>query len=107
MKWTENGVTFEGTVAEYKELHSDGYWTQLTRTRAGRHVTVIVADCREEFTSIKEAAAWISQQCGRYVSASTLGKTLKNSDAVNLAQFGHTASLFETPNRKGEEEYDK
>ena len=55
-------------------------------------------------TSQKDYEAEGAEICN---NTEELIKTLKNSDAVNLAQFGHTASLFETPNRKGEEEYDK
>lgn len=64
MKWTENGVVFEGTVAEYKELHADGFAPQLQRTRAGKRVTVIDGETSTAFATIKEAAEYIGQQTG-------------------------------------------
>ena len=107
MKWTENGVVFEGTVAEYKELHSDGFAPQLARTRAGKRVTVIDGETSAVFATIKEAVEYIGQQTGRYVSASTLGRTLDEDGTVKLEAFKGTAPapLFDTPNtpkEKGE-----
>ena len=107
MKWTENGVTFEGTVAEYKELHADGYAPQLQRTRAGKSVTVMDGcDCIH-FNSIKDAAEYISQHTGRFVSASALGRVLDDNGYVALDKFKGAAPLFDNPttsNQKGENE---
>lgn len=99
MKWTENGVSFEGTPAEYKELHADGFQQIPTRTRSGRHVTVYDNDASRCFDSVKNAAEWISQQTGRYVSASALGKMLNENNFVNLDRFKNSASLFESINK--------
>ena len=95
MKWTENGVTFEGTVAEYKELHADGFAPQLTRTRAGKRVTVIDGDNSTVFASIKDAAEYIGQQTGRYISASALGRALDENGTVKLEGFKGTVPLFD------------
>ena len=108
MKWTENGVTFEGPVAEYKELHADGFAPQLQRTRMGKRVTVIDGDNQRQFPSIKEAAEYIGQQTGRYVSASTLGRVIDEDGSVSLEKF-KGASLFDTNtpqpnNQEGENE---
>ena len=92
MKWTENGITFEGTVAEYRELHSETF-RQLRRTRIGRRVTVLSDGEPIHFSTIKNAAEWIAQQTGKYVSASALGKMLDGSGTVSLDRFA-TASLF-------------
>ena len=106
MKWIENGVTFEGTVAEYKELHADGYAPQLTRTRAGKRVTIIDGDTSIAFASIKEAAEYIGQQTGRYVSASALGRALDENGSVKLDEFkgAASASLFDKTNTTNEGE---
>ena len=110
MKWTENGVVFEGTVAEYKELHSDGFAPQLQRTRAGKRVTVIDGETSTAFTTIKDAAKYISQQTGRYVSDSALGRVLDENGMVKLDVFKGTVPLFDnnTPNtNEGDKEDDK
>lgn len=107
MKWTENGICFEGTVAEYKELHADGYAPQLTRTRAGKRVTIIDGDNSVAFSSIKEAAEYIGHSTGRYISASALGRALDENGSVKLDEFkgAAPASLFENnPNTKNEGE---
>ena len=95
MKWTENGVVFEGTVAEYKELHADGFAPQLTRTRAGKRVTIIDGETSTTFATIKEAAEYIGQQTGRYVSASALGRALDENGTVKLEAFKGTVPLFD------------
>ena len=104
MKWTENGICFEGTVAEYKELHADGYAPQLTRTRAGKRVTIIDGETSTAFSSIKDAAEYIGQQTGRYISASALGRLIGDGDTVKLDEFKGSASLFDQSNTqtKGE-----
>ena len=106
MKWTENGVTFEGTVQEYKELHADGYAPQLTRTRAGKRVTIIDGETSTAFASIKDAAEYIGQQTGRYISASALGRALDENGSVKLDEFKGTipASLFDKTNTTNEGE---
>ncbi len=106
MKWTENGVTFEGTVQEYKELHADGYAPQLTRTRAGKRVTIIDGDNSVAFSSIKAAAEYTGQQTGRSISASALGRALDENGSVKLDEFKGTipASLFDKNNTTNEGE---
>ena len=108
MKWTENGVTFEGTVAEYKELHADGFAPQLQRTRMGKRVTVIDGETSTSFNTVKDAAEWIGQQTGRFVSASALGRVIDENGTVTLEKF-KGASLFDTNtpqpnNQEGENE---
>ena len=107
MKWTENGVVFEGTVAEYKELHADGFAPQLTRTRAGKRVTIIDGETSTVFASIKDAAEYIGQQTGRYISASALGRALDESGTVKLDSFKGTVPLFDNntqTNNEGEKQ---
>ena len=96
MKWTENGVVFEGTVADYKELHADGFAPQLQRTRMGKRVTVIDGDNQRQFPSIKEAAEYIGQSTGRYISASALGRMIDEDCTVKLDGFKGTVPLFNT-----------
>ena len=92
MKWTENGILHEGTVEEYRALH-DGWRSQPRRTRAGRLVTVLSDGNPLHFRTIKEAAAWITNQTGKYLSASALGKALDRDGNVSLDRFA-PASLF-------------
>jgi len=107
MKWTENGVVFEGTVAEYKELHADGFAPQLQRTRAGKRVTVIDGETSTAFATIKEAAEYIGQQTGRYVSASALGRVLDENGTVKLEAFKGTLPLYDNASNPNPNEGDK
>ena len=94
MKWIENGISFEGTVSEYKELHADAIPAPV-RTRKGKSIAIIEADGSETtFLTLKDAAAYITQKTGRYVSASHLG-TL-NGATVELKSFaaGKEITLF-------------
>ena len=107
MKWIEHGVSFEGTVAEYKELHSDGFAPVLQRTRAGRGVTVDIDPVTAEFfPTIKAAAEYISQKSGRFVSPSTVARSLDENDHVDLAPFMPPGQvpLFETNSENTNEE---
>lgn len=100
MKWIENGVQFEGTVSEYKELHEGGIPAPV-RTRKGKSITVINNDgTKTEFSTLKDAATYISTQTGRFVSPSHLGAL--NGATVELKSFaaGKDIPLFkpeETP----------
>jgi len=94
MKWTENGIMFDGTVAEYKELHSDGFAPQLKRTRAGKEVSVIDGMNCTVFASIKEAAEYIGQQTGRFVSAAALGRVLGRHGATRQIPLGNRQRAF-------------
>lgn len=103
MKWIENGVTFEGTVAEYKELHADGFAPQLQRTHAGRSVTVDDAETGSAttFPTVKAAAEYISMKTGRLVSSSALGRLIGGDGRVSIDQFKNgaaAASLFSAGN---------
>ena len=107
MKWIEHGVSFEGTVAEYKELHSDGFAPVLQRTRAGRGVTVDIDPVTAEFfPTIKAAAEYISQKSGRFVSPSTVARSLDENDHVDLAPFMPPGQvpLFDNPDTQNEGE---
>lgn len=97
MKWTEGGISFEGTPAEYRELHSDGFQLQPQRTRKGKQVMLDIGDKDPiSFPTVTEAAAWISQKTGRYVSAANLGKMLNEHGGVSLDRFViKTATLFD------------
>lgn len=106
MKWIEGGISFEGTVAEYKELHSDGIPVPV-RTRKGKSITVENGDGTETtFETLKDAAAYITQKTGRFVSSSHLGQM--NGAKVSLASFaaGKEIPLFkqETPELPAEQE---
>jgi len=106
MKWTENGITFEGTPAEYRELHADGFQQQPLRTRRGKRVIVEEnEDIHASFPTVIEAAQWITKKTGRYVSASNLGKMLDEEGHVSLDRFVASVSLFENANstNQGEE----
>jgi len=100
MKWIENGVSFEGTVSEYKELHDGGIPVPV-RTRKGKSITVINNDgTQTQFETLKDAATYISTQTGRFVSPSHLGHL--NGATVELKSFaaGKDIPLFkpeETP----------
>lgn len=99
MKWIENGISFEGSVSEFKELHADGIPAPI-RTRKGKSITVINTDGTEtQFDTLKDAAAYITQKTGRFVSSSHLGSM--NGNRVSLASFaaGKEIPLFtaETP----------
>ncbi|MDD6338377.1 MAG: hypothetical protein PUC15_08365 [Lentisphaeria bacterium] len=99
MKWIEGGISFEGTVAEYKELHASGIPAPV-RTRKGKSITVSNGDGTETtFDTLKDAALYISEKTGRFVSASHLGQM--NGAKVSLASFaaGKEIPLFtpETP----------
>ena len=99
MKWIENGVQFEGTVSEYKELHEGGIPAPV-RTRKGKSITVINNDgTQTQFETLKDAATYISTQTGRFVSPSHLGHL--NGRTVELSSFapGKEIPLFkeETP----------
>lgn len=104
MKWTENGVTFDGTVEEYKELHADGYAPQLKRTRAGKRITVIDGEKQMQFPTIKAAAECIGRQTGRYVAATTLGRMMDEAGTVKMDCFRGGASLFESESKATESE---
>lgn len=107
MKWTENGITFEGTPAEYRELHADGFQQHPQRTHRGKQVIVEESeDIHTSFPTVIEAAQWITQKTGRYVSASKLGKMLDENGHVHLERFVSSVSLFEnanSTNNQGEE----
>ena len=99
MKWIENGISFEGSVSEFKELHADGIPAPI-RTRKGKSITVVNTDGTEtQFETLKDAAAYITQKTGRFVSSSHLGSL--NGNKVSLARFaaGKEVALFtpETP----------
>jgi len=105
MKWTENGITFEGTPAEYRELHADGFQQQPQRTRLGKQVIVEEnEDIHASFPTVIKAAQWITQKTGRYVSASNLGKMLDAEGHVSMDRFVSSVSPFDnTTQNKGEE----
>ncbi|MBQ7731448.1 MAG: hypothetical protein IJT68_06385 [Lentisphaeria bacterium] len=95
MKWIENGISFEGTVAEYKELH-DGMIPAPVRTRKGKSITLRLADGTEKmFSTLKEAAEYITNSTGKFVSASHLGKQV-NGASVSIENFagGKEVPLF-------------
>ena len=100
MKWIENGISFEGSVSEFKELHADGIPAPV-RTRKGKSITVVNTDgAKVLFETLKDAAAYITAQTGRFVSPSHLGSL--NGATVELASFapGKEIPLFkpeETP----------
>ncbi|MBQ7731432.1 MAG: hypothetical protein IJT68_06305 [Lentisphaeria bacterium] len=95
MKWIENGISFEGTVAEYKELH-DGMIPAPARTRKGKSITLRLSDGTEKtFSTLKEAAEYITNSTGKFVSASHLGKQV-NGASVSIENFagGKEVPLF-------------
>lgn len=95
MKWIENGISFEGTVSEYKELH-DGMIPAPVRTRKGKSITLRLADGTEKiFSTLKEAAEYITNSTGKFVSASHLGKQV-NGASVSIENFagGKEVPLF-------------
>lgn len=95
MKWIENGISFEGTVSEYKELH-DGMIPAPVRTRKGKSITLRMADGTEKmFSTLKEAAEYITNSTGKFVSASHLGKQV-NGASVSIENFagGKEVPLF-------------
>ena len=107
MKWIENGISFEGTVAEYKELH-DGMIPAPARTRKGKSITLRLSDGTEKtFSTLKEAAEYITNSTGKFVSASHLGKQV-NGASVSIENFagGKEVPLFradpELPTTSGE-----
>ena len=94
MKWIENGISFEGSVSEFKELHADGIPAPV-RTRKGKSITVVNIDgTKVLFETLKDAAAYITAQTGRFVSPSHLGSL--NGATVELASFaaGKEIPLF-------------
>lgn len=106
MRWIENGIQFEGTVSEYKELHASGIPAPV-RTRKGKSITVENTDGTEtSFNTLKDAAAYITQKTGRYISASHLSAL--NGNRVSLASFvsGKEIPLFtsETPDLPANDE---
>lgn len=95
MKWIENGIQFEGTVAEYRELHElKGMLPE--RKRTGKRV--VLTDCEsgeeEKFSSIRDAANFLSQSSGIFVSPARLAVMIEQKEALG----NYTATLPEKDN---------
>ncbi len=83
MKWFESGIQFEGTVAEYKELH-DLMDMVPQRKRTGRRVEIIENDSqkRHEFLTVKEAAEFISKATGAFISPQHFTSKIEKGEVV-------------------------
>ena len=83
MKWTENGIEFEGTVEEYLALHGQTAVAttpaRLPIVRKGTEVTVIDLGGEEhKFVRVKDAATYLAMVCQRNVSPQSLAKRKSN-----------------------------
>lgn len=86
MKWTENGIQFEGTAEEYLAIHNRPI---PLMTKRGKQTTVIGLDGqRHTFNRIGDAVSYI-QQYGKRMSCAMLGKILRDqkTDTVNLVDI--------------------
>lgn len=104
MKWTENGITYEGTVAEYMELRTAlAISAPVKRNyakRTGKSITVIdLGEQEHKFSSIKDAASYISTKAQRNVSAQSLCK--RSSDTLRLSDYMSTNKPW-NPNKPQE-----
>ena len=89
MKWTENGVEFEGTPDEYLALHRPVEpLKRVYKQREGTHITVIdLGGDEHKFVRVKDAASYISQAAQRSFTATNLAK--RTSDRIYLKDYMH------------------
>ena len=92
MKWTENNITFEGTVEEYLALKKANLpapapdYLQPKFKRTGHPVTVIdLGGDEHKFVRVADAAKYISISAQRRISASNLSK--RTSDTLYLKDY--------------------
>ena len=99
MKWTENGIQFEGTAEEYLAIHNTDRIMPLL-TKRGKQTTVIDLDGQHHtFKRIADAANYI-QQYGTRMSCGMLGKRLRDqkTDTVSLVDILPTNVELKLPN---------
>ena len=97
MKWTENGIQFEGTAEEYLDIHNRPI---PLMTKRGKQTTVIDLDGQHHtFKRIADAANYI-QQYGTRMSCGMLGKRLRDqkTDTVSLVDILPTNVELKLPN---------
>jgi len=88
MKWTENGVEFEGTPEEYLILHPVEPPKRIVKKKEGKRVTVIDLGGEEHiFLRIKDAAAYISMTAQRAASSVTNMICKRTSDRIFLKDY--------------------
>jgi hypothetical protein len=89
MKWTENGIEFEGTPEEYLALHKPVLEPRQPKyTRAGKRVTVVdLAGENHLFVRVKDAASYIATTAQRNVRSVILEITKRTSDTVYLKDY--------------------
>jgi hypothetical protein len=89
MKWTENGIEFEGTPEEYLAIHKPVELPKRTyKRREGTHIEVIdLGGESHGFVRVKDAASYIAQKAQRNLSSITLALTKRTSDAVQLKDY--------------------
>lgn len=86
MKWTENGIQFEGTAEEYLAIHNR---PMPLLTKRGKQTTVIDLDGQHHtFKRIADAAHYI-EQYGKHMSMGMLAKILREqkTDTVSLVDI--------------------
>lgn len=81
MKWIENGIQFEGTVAEFIELHN-GMDMAPIRKRTGHRVILANQLTREtvEHNSLKDAAEYLTQKTGTFISPKKLAEVIGGNE---------------------------
>ena len=88
MKWTENGVEFEGTPEEYLVLHPVELPKRIYKRREGTHITVVdLGGDEHKFVRIKDAASYIAQAAQRNFAPTNLCK--RTSDRIYLKDYMH------------------
>lgn len=94
MKWYENGTEFEGTPAEYLELHGNGVQAGqqarkqrvLLKPMHGRAVRCTGSTGTRDFISAKEAWRYVAGLTGVDVSYSTFCKAVADRQTINGVQ---------------------
>lgn len=89
MKWTENGIEFEGTPEEYLAIHKPVELPKRTyKHREGTHITVVdLGGDEHKFVRIKDAASYISQAAQRNFAPTNLCN--RTSDRIYLRDYMH------------------
>lgn len=98
MKWFENGTEFEGTPAEYLELHGNGVQAgqQARKQRVllnpihGRAVRCTGSAGSREFVNAKEAWQYVVGLTGVDVSYSTFCKAATARQAIGTVTVEYT-----------------
>lgn len=90
MKWTENGIEFEGTPEEYLAIHKPVIAEPRANifTRHGKRVTVVdLAGENHLFVRVKDAASYIAITAQRNFRSVLVALTKRTSDTVMLKDY--------------------